>query len=238
MIRKEPDLAAVILEPVSHAVVKPDLEFLKALREVTQDKGILLIFDEVVTGFRLAPGGAQEYFHVTPDMATLGKIAGGGFPFGAVVGKADVMQTVSPLKPPNERVDVFGTYSGNPVSMIAGLTTLELLQDGAHQRYANELGERLSKGISKSIADHSIQAQVTNVGSLLNIHFDISEPVTSPRIAWKADAQKRIDFQLEMINNGVFMKPGGGYFRVSASHTDQDVESTLEKAETILSTYI
>lgn len=230
----EPDLAAVIMEPVAHDVIAPDIEFLKALREVTEEKGILLIFDEVVTGFRLAPGGAQEYYGIIPDMATLGKIAGGGFPFGAVVGKSEVLDVVSPTRPKDERVDIFGTYSGNPVTMTAGLATLTQLEDGRPQKYANKLGEKIQEGVADISDSLRIVGKVTSVGSMFNIHFGVSEDVTNPRVAWKADRQKRYAYQLGMITEGVFMKPGAGYARVSAAHSEQDVGNTLEKIRVVL----
>jgi glutamate-1-semialdehyde aminotransferase len=118
--------------------------------------------------------------------------------------------------------------------MVAALATLNHLEDGTCHRYANDLGERLHKGASEIIADSNIPAQVTSVGSIFNIHFGVTEPVTTPRIAWKADQQKRFEYQIRMINEGIFMKPGAGYARVSAAHSVHDIESTLDKMKSVL----
>jgi glutamate-1-semialdehyde 2,1-aminomutase len=230
----EHELSCVILEPVPHDVIPPDPEFLKALREVTETKGIVLIFDEVVTGFRLAPGGAQEYYGVTPDIATLGKIAGGGFPFGAVVGRSEIMDITSPMRVGEKRVDIFGTYSGNPATMAAGLATLSQLENGEAQRYANSLGKQLHKATADILEDDGIIAQVTSVGSIFNVHFGVSDPVTNPRVAWRADRDTLYNYQMSMINEGIFMKPGARYARVSAAHRRKDIELTIDKIKSVL----
>ena len=171
---KGDEIAAVILEPVvgNMGTVVPTTEFLNALRELCTRHGSVLIFDEVMTGFRLSFGGAQELFGITPDMTTLGKIIGGGMPVGAYGGRTDIMNTVSPVGP----VYQAGTLSGNPVAMSAGLATLQQLKETAPYERLNTLTERLCTGLTEAATEAGLPHQISQVGSMFLSLIHISEP--------------------------------------------------------------
>jgi len=175
---KNEEVAAVIIEPVLGAGggIPADKEFLKGLKELCEEKDALLIFNEVITGFTLAPGGAQQLYGITPDLTILGKILGGGFPIGAVVGRRDVMKLFDALK--FERPNyVFqgGTFCGNPVSLTAGLKTLKLLEDGTIISKLNHMGEKVREELRDIFETAGIDVQVTGVSSLFHTHFTKNE---------------------------------------------------------------
>src|SRR5439155_5040627 len=177
-------IAAVILEPIvgNIGVVEPKLEFLAELRRLTEEHGALLIYDEVITGFRLAYGGAQQVYHQMPDLTILGKIVGGGMPVGAYGGREDVMKQVMPSGP----VFQAGTLSGNPVAMVAGLATLKELRD--HPPYARleELSRRLADGLNEAASTAGIPHQVARAGSMWTLFFN-PRPVTDYDVARQSD---------------------------------------------------
>lgn len=226
------DLAGVILEPIS-GVIPAESAFLRGLRELTRELGAVLIFDEIVTGFRMAPGGAQELFGVLPDISLLGKVLGGGFPIGAVAGRKEVMEVLNPTRRAEERVDIYGTYSGNVAVMAAGLATLELLADGRAQQHASALGERLAAGLRDILARYGEQAVVNRVGCLVQLYFGLDRPPKDHREEAKSNMAQRRRYHLALMTQGVFFKPGSEG-RVSAAHTEKDIDQTLERIEHVI----
>lgn len=231
--RHKDDLAGVILEPIS-GVIAAEPEFLRGLRELTSEFGAVLIYDEIVTGFRMAPGGAQELNGVLPDITLLGKILGGGFPVGAVAGRRDVMTVLDPLRPASNRVDIFGTYSGNVAVMAAGLATLEQLADGRAQKHASRLAERATAGLRDIFARHREQVFVNCIGCLFQVYFGVDKAPRNHREEALSNTAQRRQFHLALMTEGVFFKPGSEG-RVSAAHSEQDIDDTLERVERVVS---
>ncbi len=225
LIEKHHDeLAAVILEPFQR-VLPPRPGFLQGLRQVTAQYEIPLIFDEVVTGFRFAYGGAQEYYGVTPDLAAFGKIIGGGFPLAAVVGREEFMRYYDPeFQGTPEFIPQIGTLSGNPVSAVAGLATLrELQKPGVYQRlYAT--GEQLMGTLARLLQEAEVPAQVIGVGPLFDVYFTGQE-IWSYRDTLKADGKKLMEFHRLLLEHGVFKSLQKFY--VSLAHTREDVDWTI-----------
>ncbi len=224
-------IAAVIVEPVAAnvGVIAPQPGFLESLREQTRANGALLIFDEVITGFRLARGGAQERYGVTPDLTTLGKIIGGGMPIGAYGGRADLMDQVAPTGP----VYQAGTLSGHPLAMAAGCAALDLLTANVYERLETS-GAALEHGLGRLIAASGRKASISRVGSLLTLFFGVDKPVDSAG-ALAADRDAYARFFGAMLDEGVLLPPSGfeAWF-VSAAHTEADVEGTLAAAGSAL----
>ncbi len=222
------ELACVILEPVmgNAGCILPEEGFLKFLREITSEAGALLIFDEVITGFRLSLGGAQEYYGVVPDVATLGKVAGGGLPIGILAGREELMQNLSPLG----RVYQAGTFNGNPMSMAAGLAAVGVLAKEKPYGRLEEMGRRLRRGLEEVCQDAGVEARVYGVASMLQVYFTSSE-VRDYESALKADAELFLRYQRGMLKRGVFLPPSQyeSCF-LSTAHTEEEVELTLERA--------
>ncbi|MCL5996414.1 MAG: glutamate-1-semialdehyde 2,1-aminomutase [Chloroflexi bacterium] len=223
------DIAAVIVEPVAGnmGVVPPTGGFLGGLREITQAHGALLIFDEVMTGFRVHPGGAQTLYGITPDLTTLGKVIGGGLPVGAYGGRRDIMQMVAPAGPMYQA----GTLSGNPLAMVGGTETLAELQkpgvwDAIHARTT-----RLGQGIMAAAQRTGIHVTVQQVGSMSTIFFS-AIPITDWSTARQSDTQRYAAFFQAMLAEGVYLAPSqfeAGF--LSSAHSDEDIERTLACAE-------
>jgi glutamate-1-semialdehyde 2,1-aminomutase len=221
-------IAAVIVEPVAAnmGVVAPAPGFLEGLRELTLRYGAVLIFDEVISGFRVAPGGAQELYGVTPDLTCLGKIIGGGLPVGAVGGRRDIMELLAPLGP----VYQAGTLSGNPLAMAAGSETLaELLRPGAHEKLET-LSAHLEEGLAWAIAEVQIAARVQRVGSVLTLFFTAHEVTDFPS-ASRSDRERFGRFFHGMLERGFYLPPSQfeAWF-VSLAHTQADIEATVDAA--------
>nr|WP_305181966.1 glutamate-1-semialdehyde 2,1-aminomutase [uncultured Schaedlerella sp.] len=216
------EIAAVVVEPVAAnmGVVPPAPGFLEFLREITKQNGALLIFDEVITGFRLALGGAQEYFHVTPDLTTLGKIVGGGMPIGVYGGKHEIMEMVSPLGP----VYQAGTLSGNPIATAAGLETLRILREdpGIYQRL-----EEKAVRITETVREAAGEAVCVNrIGSLLSIFFT-PEQVTDHESAVSSDTARYAEYFGYLLDHGIYTAPSQfEAMFVSDAHTGEDIETT------------
>ncbi len=226
------EIAAVILEPVigNAGCILPKDGYLRFLREVTSEAGAMLIFDEVITGFRLRLGGAQEYYGVTPDIATLGKIAGGGLPIGVVAASREVMENFSPVG----KVYQAGTFNGNPLSMSAGLATLRVLERGDVYRRLEALGKRIRKGLEEVSQDAGIETRVYGVASMFQMYFT-GEEVRDYASALKADAELFLRFQREMLLRGIFLPPSQYECNfLSCAHGEEEVDYTLEKAEEVL----
>ena len=222
------EIAAVIVEPVgaNMGVVPPKEGFLKGLRKLCTENGSLLIFDEVITGFRLAFGGAAEYFGVTPDMVTYGKIIGAGMPVGAYGGKKEIMEMVSPAGP----VYQAGTLSGNPIAMAAGLTQLKYLYE--HQEVYKELeekGEKLYGGIEQILKEYKKPYHVNHVSSLGSLFFTENE-VVDYTSAKTSDTKAFADYFLAMLKSGIHLAPSQfEAMFLSAAHTDTVIEETLSE---------
>jgi glutamate-1-semialdehyde 2,1-aminomutase len=218
-------IAGIILEPVvgNMGLVVPNADFLAELRRLTKLHGSLLIFDEVITGFRLALGGAQELLSQKPDLTVLGKIVGGGLPVGAYGGRAEIMKKVMPAGP----VFQAGTLSGNPLAMAAGLATLQELQQNPPFSRLERLGQALASGLSQAATRAQIPHQVSRVGSMWTLFFN-PEPVTDYDVARKSDTARFGRFFWEMINRGIYL-PCSQFEAafLSAAHSEEHVHETL-----------
>lgn len=227
------EIAAVILEPVvgNSGFIKPDKEFLEGLREMTKENGSLLVFDEVMTGFRVALGGAQQYFGVTPDVTTMGKVIGGGMPVGAYGGRKDIMEMVAPAGPMYQA----GTLSGNPLAMRAGIETLKKLSEpGVHEELERK-SQKLVDGIVAAGAKHGIKMSGGVAGGMFGWYFN-DKPVKNFAEAQTSDAEKFGKWHRAMLERGVYLAPSmyeAGF--MSCAHTDEDIEKTIEIAEEVLS---
>jgi glutamate-1-semialdehyde 2,1-aminomutase len=223
------DLAAILVEPVpgNMGVVVPDKAFLAGLREICDKHKALLIFDEVITGFRLARGGAQELFGIKPDLTCLGKIIGGGLPVGAYGGRKDVMEMMSPAGP----VYQAGTLSGNPLAMAAGVATLEVLfEPGGYERLES-MSARLGEGIAQAAARAGVTAQHTRVGSMLCTFFT-DRPVRNYTDAKTSDTARYGRFFHAMLERRIYIAPAQfEALLVGLAHTDEDIDATVAAAE-------
>ena len=227
-------IAGIIVEPVpgNAGLYLPRPGFLEFLREITQTDGALLIFDEVMTGFRLARGGAQERFHITPDLSTFGKVIGGGLPVGAFGGRAEIMDYLAPLGP----VYQAGTLSGNPVAMAAGIANLQELLDGGAYCHLEELGEQLEAGMRDAAKSAGVAMQFNACGSMFCGYFT-SEPVWNLDDALKSDREKFKKYFHGMLDAGVYLAPSqfeAGF--ISIAHTPADIEKTIQAAAKVMRT--
>ena len=226
LIREEgEEIATIIVEPVMGNVgcIPPREGYLEFLRQITSENGIILIFDEVITGFRLAEGGAQEYYGVTPDLVTFGKILGGGFPIGAISGKREYMEKLAP------QGDVYqaGTFNGNPISITAGLTTLKLLDKNFYTQLEKK-GQYLRKGIGDILEEQDLNYKVAGLSSMFQIYFT-GKDVHDYQDAKTADTQKFDKYFHKLLEKGVFIPPS--QFEccfISLKHSEDDLEHTLE----------
>ncbi|MBI2962142.1 MAG: aspartate aminotransferase family protein [Deltaproteobacteria bacterium] len=240
IIREHADeLAAVFIEPVAGfgiGAIPADRDWLAALRELTAEKGILLVFDEIVTGFRLGLGGASAAFGVQPDLGAIGKIVGGGFPIGGFGGRRDIMEkVVTPTKEPSdvkEKIFASGTFSGNPIGMAAGLAMIAELERGDFYDTLARRGERLRAGLREAGLREGIEVQATGIGSIFHVHF-ASEPIRDKRSAMRADPVRQYAFSIGMISKGVLLPPAHPGF-LSTAHGDADVDEILRVAADVL----
>jgi glutamate-1-semialdehyde 2,1-aminomutase len=229
LFRKHPQkIASIIVEPIAAnmGVVAPAPGFLEGLREITRREGALLIFDEVITGFRVAYGGAQQVYSIVPDLTVLGKIIGGGLPVAAYGGRREIMERIAPLGP----VYQAGTLSGNPLAMRAGLVTLPKLQASGFYEDLNGKTERLAEGFQAALKDSGVPGTVNRAGSLLTIFFSAS-PIRNYVDAKKSDTARFAMFFHEMLRRGVFLPPSPyEALFVSAAHTDSEIEAAIAAA--------
>jgi glutamate-1-semialdehyde 2,1-aminomutase len=228
-------LAAIIVEPVAAnmGVVEPALGFLQGLREITKREGALLIFDEVITGFRMAYGGAQSVYKIDPDLTVLGKIIGGGLPVAAYGGKRHIMERVAPLGP----VYQAGTLSGNPLAMRAGLATLPKLEAPKFYEDVNRRSLRLAEGLRNALQEAKVPGQVNIAGSLLTLFF-CDRPIKNYADAKKSDTVKFAKFFQAMLERGIFLPPSQyEALFVSAAHTEADIDHTITAARESLASF-
>lgn len=235
------DLAAVILEPVQGGFIPAEQSFMDGVRKLTKELGIVLIFDEVKTGFRTALGGAQSIYHIKPDLTTLGKVLGGGMPIGAVGGKKEIMM----LSAANAKGDVFavggdssktsnivfhsGTYNGHPLVLAAGLETMKMLENEQLLNDLNRHTADLRHQLEKLYASYNIDMQTVGMGSIFNIVFT-KQPINSYRDMWQANTKLREAIDIELLSRGVYIKPLNRY-SLSIAHTAEDTEKTIRAHE-------
>jgi glutamate-1-semialdehyde 2,1-aminomutase len=227
---KNEKIAAFIIEPMLGAggAIPAEKDFLQQLREFCSEEGALLVFDEVITGFRLAPGGAQQFYGVTPDMAVLGKILGGGFPAGAFVGRKEIMECANALTYERPKFSFHGgTFCANPVTMTAGLETLKILEDEKLIKRLNQMGKKIREELRSIFGD--VDVQVTGDGSLFHTHFT-KEKVKDVRGVFKADRERLFDYHMRLINNGVFFLPTKAG-ALSTAHSDEDIRKFFMETE-------
>jgi glutamate-1-semialdehyde 2,1-aminomutase len=224
----ENDIAAVILEPITGnmGVIVPDQEFIEGIRSLCTEHGALLIFDEVMTGFRVAKGGAQQLLNITPDITTFGKIIGGGLPVGAYGGKKEIMEKLAPLGP----VYQAGTLSGNPMAMAAGLATLKILN--SDPKFYDNLevkSKKLEEGLKNNLKQLSFPGVVNRVGSMFTLFFTEKEEVKSFSDVMSCNTDTFSKYFNLSIESGIYLAPSqyeAGF--VSAAHTDKDINTTIE----------
>ncbi len=234
LFAENPDqIAGVILEPVvgNAGFIPPDAGFLEGLRLITQENGALLVFDEVMTGFRIAYGGAQEKFGITPDLTTLGKIIGGGLPVGAYGGRRDIMSMVAPAGPMYQA----GTLSGNPLAMTAGIKTLELLQKPGTYEQLDKITKKLANGLLQIARETGNAACGGYISAMFGMFFTAG-PVHNYEDAKKSDLSKFSRFHRGMLERGIYLAPSqfeAGF--TSLAHTDSDIDRTLSAARDVMS---
>merc|ERR1719215_2270095 len=227
------EIAAVILEPVvgNSGFIKPDQEFLQGIRDLCTDNGAVCVFDEVMTGFRVAYGGAQSYFGVTPDLTTMGKVIGGGLPVGAYGGKREIMEMVAPAGPMYQA----GTLSGNPLAMTVGIETMKkLAQDGVYEELERK-SQKLVDGIMAAGKKHGLPISGDYAGGMFGWYF-VEGPVKNFAKAATSDAERFGKWHRAMLERGVYLAPSlyeAGF--MSLAHTDEDIERTIEIADEVMS---
>ncbi len=224
-------IACIIVEPVAGNMncIPPVAGFLEGLRELCDQYGSVLIFDEVMTGFRVSLGGAQGYYGITPDLTTLGKIIGGGMPVGAFGGKREIMEKIAPLGP----VYQAGTLSGNPVAMAAGLQTLELIATPGFYDILSAITEKLASGLVAQAEKAGVPLTYNQIGGMFGIFFTDAPAVENFAQATACDQEAFKQFFHSMLDHGIYMAPSSyeaGF--VSSAHSDDDISATLEAAET------
>merc|ERR1712216_221791 len=231
---KDHEVAAIILEPVvgNSGFIPPSIEFLKGLRKLCDGKKTLLVFDEVMTGFRIAYGCAQAHFNVIPDVTTLGKVIGGGLPVGAYGGRKDIMEMVAPAGPMYQA----GTLSGNPLAMMAGIKTMEKLrQKGTYEQLAKRT-ERLIEGILQAGKDNGHAMSGGSISGMFGFFF-CEGPVTCFEEAEQSDLEKFGKWHRGMLEEGVYLAPSqyeAGF--MSLAHSEEDVDATIAAAQKVMAT--
>jgi glutamate-1-semialdehyde 2,1-aminomutase len=224
------DLAAVIVEPLERVLV-PQPGFLETVRQVTEDHGIVLIFDEVVTGFRIAWGGAQERYGVVPDLATYGKAMSGGFPMAAIAGRSEVMAVLDARRRERSQlVWASGTLNGNPISATAGLAALQVLERPGTYERLHQIGGRLRREITAIGARYGFNAQTPGEDAVFGVRFTDRAELRSWEDLLTADTQLGLRWGIELIKRGILVNPNEKFY-ISLAHTDADVDRTLEAVE-------
>ncbi|TCP29002.1 glutamate-1-semialdehyde 2,1-aminomutase [Scopulibacillus darangshiensis] len=244
LTRKKDDIAAIIMEPIQGGFIPAEQSFMDGLRKITQELDILLIFDEVKTGFRLGLGGAQSVYNIKPDLTTLGKVIGGGFPVGIVGGKKDILQASAPTS----SSDVFdssqskksgakdvlfhsGTYNGHPTILAAGLATIKILEDDIDHVFS--MTDQLKMGIQKLFANRGIAMQTVGLGSIFNVVITEKDQIRHYRDLQQADFALRKELDFHLLNDGIYTKPMNRY-SMATVHGEKEVSRTLESYEKAL----
>lgn len=229
-------LACILVEPMMGAggMVPCEKDFLKGLRELCDESGMLLVFDEVVTGFRLGLGGAQELYGILPDLTVLGKILGGGLPIGAVAGRADVMEHLDHTRYEGEQLSfVGGTGIGNALSVVAGTATIEELKRTNPYPNLDRLGKRAREGLGEAFERAGVDAQITGLASTFGCHFLRGGPIKSIRDVMRGDVRLTQKFHSALLDNGIFMlTPTLLHGCISTAHKLEDIEKLITVAET------
>jgi glutamate-1-semialdehyde 2,1-aminomutase len=224
------ELAGVIVEPVQR-ILAPVPGFLEGLREVTTKYHIPLIFDEVVTGFRMAYGGAQEYYRVTPDLATYAKVTGGGMPLSVVAGRAELMAHCDPFKvEKSDFVSMIGTLSGNPIAVAAGLATLEVLRRPGTYEKVRTTGRKLMNALATTFKHAEIPVQVCGIEACFDLYFT-DQPIKTYRDTLKADTKMLARYNEALLKRGILK--GGQKYYIGPCHTDEDVKQTIKAFEEV-----
>ena len=228
-------VACIIVEPVAGNMncIPPDAGFLEGLRDVCNQHGSVLIFDEVMTGFRVALGGAQEHYAVTPDLSTLGKVIGGGLPVGAFGGKKEIMSQIAPLGP----VYQAGTLSGNPVSMAAGLATLKLISKPGFHAALSRSSERLCSGLQAAAKEEGIALTTNQVGGMFGFFFSEDAKISRFSQVMQCDIERFQKFYHGMLEEGVYLAPSAyetGF--ISSMHDDTVIDKTVAAAQKVFAT--
>jgi glutamate-1-semialdehyde 2,1-aminomutase len=232
--KNKEEVAALIMEPIMLNIgcALPKEGYLQAIREITEESDVLLIFDEVRTGFRIAPGGAQQHYGVLPDLTVLAKAIANGFPLSAVVGKKDVMEVTDPIE---GRVMYAGTYNANQMSVAAASVTLEELSDGSVQRYLNESTQYLIKRFDEIAEAKNVSARIQGIGGSFQVYFTDSE-VIDYRSTFHVDASKYMKFQKVMFDQNIYFWPNHLFCHcISATHNKEDIEKIVNAMELALS---
>jgi glutamate-1-semialdehyde 2,1-aminomutase len=224
------EIAAVMTEPVlcNSGCLMPDQDFLDALQRIPREHGALLIFDEVITGFRMAPGGAQEYFGIRPDLASFGKALAGGVTLSAFAGRRDLMEGML------SGVAYGGTFNGNPMAMAASVATLDVLADGSALAHANAMGRLLQQGLKDAAAAAGVPLVITGFGAAFSLHFIQRTELRNYRDTLEDDKTYLAAFLRQMLDEGIYLLPDGRLY-VSCVHTEQEVQETVAAARRVFS---
>jgi len=224
------EIAAVITEPVlcNSGCLMPDQDFLAALQRIPREHGALLIFDEVITGFRMVPGGAQEHFGIQPDLASFGKALAGGVTLSAFAGRRDLMEGML------SGVAYGGTFNGNPMAMAATVATLDVLADGSALEHANAMGRLLQQGLKEAAAAEGVPLMITGFGAAFSLHFTQRKELRNYRDTLEDDKAYLAVFLRQMLDEGIYLLPDGRLY-VSCVHTEQEVRETVGAARRVLS---
>ena len=224
------ELAAVIVEPLQR-VFAPQPGFLQGLREITARYEIPLIFDEIVTGFRLAYGGAQEFYGVVPDLCTVGKIMGGGYPLAAILGRSDILSVFDKKSArPEDWINQMGTLNGNPIACAAGLATLEILRQPGTYDKIHATGKKIKDALARVLEENQVPAQVCGENAVFDVFFT-DKPAINYRDGLLGDGQLMAQFNAGLLERGILK--GAPKFYPSIAHTDEDVERTIEAFEEV-----
>ena len=238
------EISAVILEPIQGGFIPATADFMYSLRQITEELGILLIFDEVKTGFRMTVGGVQSIYHIEPDLTALGKVLGGGFPVGAVGGKKEIMETMSPDRghdilianmKNNEKNDIMfhsGTYNGHPVVLAAGLATITVLEQDNTMKKLISNTEKLRHELEMLYYNYSIDMQTIGMGSIFNIVLT-DKKIKNYRDLKYANMELRKTIDYELLNEGIYTKPMNRY-SLSTAHTEEDLQKTVDAHKKVL----
>lgn len=227
------EVAAVILEPVNYnsGCIIPARDYIKAIRDLTEENDILLVFDEVLSAFRMCSGGAQEYLGITPDLCTLGKSVAGGTPLSVFTGRRDIMEHVRPLGESEHS----GTYNGHLICVLAGLACLNEISSPGFYNHINQLADRLYTGFNQIFERQKVKGRVQGLGARFGIFFGIDEEVTNYRMAAKNDSKTALKFFASALKNGIYFADYGGkacHHGFSSAHTIEDIDNALDRIET------